>query len=50
MEFYCSVCKEEIDEKENKWSLEHNGKPLCRKHQKSIDNGLTKKKSDILKV
>ena len=47
MEYYCSICKEEIKEVEHNFSNEHFGKSLCRKHQKSNDQnqGLTKKES-----
>ncbi|PJE81417.1 hypothetical protein COU58_02555 [Candidatus Pacearchaeota archaeon CG10_big_fil_rev_8_21_14_0_10_32_42] len=40
---YCSVCKEELEEKVCNYSIEHFGKALCRKHQKSNKNneGLT---------
>jgi len=47
MKYYCSICKEEIEEKVNDYSNKQFGKPLCRKHQKSNKNsdGLTKKES-----
>ena len=47
MQFYCSICKDEITEKEELYSKEYYGKSLCRKHQKSAENneGLTKKES-----
>ncbi len=35
MEYYCNVCKENISTAEFKYSKEHCGKPLCRKHQNS---------------
>ncbi len=45
MGFYCLICKKEITSDENEYSMEHFGKPLCRPHQKSSNEGLTKKET-----
>jgi len=47
MKYYCSACKEEIEEKVDKYSNDKFGKSLCRKHQKrnKDNNGMTKRES-----
>ena len=35
MSYYCSVCKDDITEKEYKYSKNKYSQPLCRKHQKN---------------
>ncbi len=47
MQYYCSICKDEISDKEEMYSKDNYGKSLCRKHQKSAEynEGLTKKES-----
>ena len=46
MEYYCSICKEKILEKEQEFSVQRFGKPLCRKHQGSVDYGLSNKETN----
>lgn len=36
MRYYCNICKETITEAEYKYSIQHQGKALCRKHQKTV--------------
>ncbi len=43
MDYYCTICKKEITQAEQNYSTEKYGKPLCRPHQKSSSNGLTKR-------
>ena len=43
MKYYCSLCKKEITEAEQLYSIKNCGKALCRSHQKTINNGLSKK-------
>jgi len=43
MKHYCTICKEEIEDKVYEFSINKFGKPFCRAHQKS--QGLTKKES-----
>ncbi|MBR9706640.1 hypothetical protein GOV14_06415 [Candidatus Pacearchaeota archaeon] len=43
MAFNCEVCKEEITEKENNYSTKNCGRPLCRKHQHTKNNSMSKK-------
>jgi len=43
MAYTCEVCKEEITEKENNYSIKNYRRPLCRKHQHTKDNSMSKK-------
>jgi len=46
MAYNCEICKEEITEKENKYSIKNYEKPLCRKHQGTKNNNVPKKDMD----
>ena len=41
--YYCTICKKEITEAEQLYSTKNYGKSLCRSHQKTTNNGLSKK-------
>jgi hypothetical protein len=43
MAYNCEVCKEEITEKENDYSMKKMKRPLCRKHQHTNNNSMPKK-------
>ena len=43
MKYYCTICKREITSAEQDFSLKKYGKPLCRSHQKTINNSISKK-------
>jgi len=46
MKYYCTICKKEITDAEQDFSLKKYGKPLCRSHQKTINSGLSKKEGN----
>lgn len=40
---YCIICKKGITDAEKDFSNKRYGKPLCRSHQKTINNSISKK-------
>jgi hypothetical protein len=40
---HCTICKKEIAPTEHDYSMKKYDKPLCRSHQKTTNNGLSKK-------
>ena len=51
--YNCEICKKEINEKEYNYSIKNFGRALCRKHQHTRDNSMSKKdmnsKENIIK-
>jgi len=43
MDNHCIICKKEIEQKVYDYSIKKYGKPLCRSHQKSSSEGLSKR-------
>ncbi len=43
MQKYCTICKKEITDAEKAFSNKKYGKPLCRSHQKTTNNSISKK-------
>lgn len=43
MNYLCDICKEEITEKEHTYSMKNMKRPLCRKHQHTKNNSISKK-------